>query len=82
MLRPTKHSHPDKTIVNVSLIIVSRLKNLRVEGYSDLLNHIKQNVSGGEVLFLPSLNFLYILGLIEYRPQIDSLEYVAKNEAI
>ena len=83
MLRPTKHSHPDRTVINVSLIILSRLKNLRVENYSDLLSFTKHSVSGGDVLFLPALNFLFLMGLIEYRPKTDAVEYVANNnEAI
>jgi hypothetical protein len=83
MLRPTKHSHPDRTVINISLIILSRLKSLRVENYSDLLSFTKQSVSGGDVLFLPALNFLFLMGLIEYRPKTDAVEYVANNnEAI
>ncbi len=83
MLRPTKHSHPDRTIINVSLIILSRLKGLRVENYSDLLNYTKQAISGGDVLFLPALNFLFLMGLIEYRAKTDAVEYIANNnEAI
>jgi len=79
MLRPTKHSHPDKTVINASVVILSRLKELRVENYSNLLNHIKKVISGGEVLFLPALNFLFLMGLIEYRAKTDAIEYVANN---
>ncbi|MEK9495018.1 MULTISPECIES: ABC-three component system middle component 8 [Photorhabdus] len=79
MLRPTKHSHPDKTVINVALIILSRLKGLRIENYSDLLSYTKKAVSGGDVLFLPALNFLFIMGIIEYRPKTDAIEYVANN---
>jgi hypothetical protein len=76
MLRPTKHSHPDRTIVNVAMILLIRMKNLRVEGYSDLLNYAKKTVVGGDVLFLPALNFLFLMGLIEYRPKTDAVEYI------
>ncbi|WP_414590540.1 ABC-three component system middle component 8, partial [Anabaena sp. CCY 9614] len=31
---------------------------------------------GGETLFLPSLNFLFLLGLVEYRPKTDAIEYL------
>ena len=83
MLRPTKHSHPDRTVINVSLVILSRLKGMRIENYSDLLVFTKKSVHGGDVLFLPALNFLFLLGLIEYRPKTDAIEYVANNnEAI
>lgn len=80
MLRPTKHSHPDKTIINVSLIIISRLKTVRIDRYDNLLNHIKKSVSGGDCLFLPALNFLYLMGTIEYRAKIDSFEYVVSEK--
>ena len=76
MLRPTKHSHPDRTVINVALLLLARLRALRVEEYGALRRHAKNSVAGGDVLFLPALNFLYLLGLIEYRPKTDSLEYV------
>jgi hypothetical protein len=34
------------------------------------------------VLFLPALNFLYLLGLIDYHPKTDAVEYVGPNEAV
>lgn len=82
MLRPTKHSHPDRTIVNVALILLTRLRKRRLEGYSPLRGYAKKVVVGGDVLFLPALNFLFILGLIEYRPKTDSIEYVGPNETV
>lgn len=82
MLRPTKHSHPDRTVVNVALILLTRLRKRRLEGYSALRGHAKKVVAGGDVLFLPALNFLFLLGLIEYRPKTDSIEYVGPNEAV
>jgi hypothetical protein len=82
MLRPTKHSHPDRTIVNVSLLLLARLKSRRVDQYVVLRKFAKKGVIGGDVLFLPALNFLYLMGLIEYRPKTDAVEYVGPNEAV
>jgi hypothetical protein len=82
MLWPTKHSHPDRTVINVSLLLLSRLKARRYEDYDLLCKFTKKNVAGGDVLFLPALNFLYLLGLIEYRPKTDALEYVGPNETV
>lgn len=79
MLRPTKHSHPDRTVIYVAFLVLKQLKTQRLVSYDDLLKHVKQSVVGGDVLFLPSLGFLYLLGLIEYRPKTDSLEYVGPN---
>jgi len=82
MLRPTKHSHPDRTVVNVSLLLLHRLRARRVDDYDTLQKYVKKAVVGGDVLFLPALNFLFLLGLIDYRPKTDALEYVGPNEAI
>jgi hypothetical protein len=82
MLRPTKHSHPDRTVVNVSLLLLVRLKSRRLDTYETLRTYATKAVAGGDVLFLPALSFLYLLGVIEYRPKTDSLEYVGPNEAV
>ncbi|KAG8150811.1 ABC-three component system middle component 8 [Burkholderia catarinensis] len=82
MLRPTKHSHPDRTIVNVALLLLARLKTRRLDEYDVLRKFVKKSVAGGDVLFLPALNFLYLMGLIEYRPKTDAIEYVGPNEAV
>lgn len=82
MLRPTKHSHPDRTVINVSMLLLGRLKVRRLDDYNGLRKYTKKAVSGGDVLFLPALNFLFLMGLIEYRPKTDSVEYVGPNEAV
>lgn len=82
MLRPTKHSHPDRTVINMSLLLLSRLKKRRFDEYDVLRKFAKKNVVGGDILFLPALNFLYLLGLIEYRPKTDAVEYVGPNETV
>lgn len=82
MLRPTKHSHPDRTVINVSLLLLARLRARRVDEYDVLRKFAKKSVVGGDVLFLPALNFLYLMGLIEYRPKTDAVEYMGPNEAV
>lgn len=82
MLRPTKHSHPDRTVINVALLLLMRLKSRRIDEYATLRKYAKKAVIGGDVLFLPSLNFLFLMGLIEYHPKTDAIEYVGPNEAI
>jgi hypothetical protein len=82
MLRPTKHSHPDRTVINVSLLLLSRLRDRRVDEYDMLQGFVKKSVVGGDILFLPALNFLYLMGLIEYRPKTDAVEYVGQNETV
>ncbi|MGY4428474.1 hypothetical protein ACVWWO_000951 [Bradyrhizobium sp. F1.13.1] len=81
MLRPSKHSHPDRTVINVALLVLARLRAQRLCEYDALLKYIRKSVIGGEVLFLPSLNFLFLMGLVEYHAKTDALEYVGPNEA-
>ncbi|MCP4263173.1 MAG: ABC transporter substrate-binding protein [Planctomycetes bacterium] len=78
MIRPTKHSHPDRTVINVSMLLLARLKARRVDDYDDLLKFAKKKVAGGDMLFLPALNFLYLMGLIDYHPKTDAVEYVGQ----
>lgn len=82
MLRPTKHSHPDRTVINVALLLLVRLRSSRIENYSQIKSYAKKAVSGGDVLYLPALNFLFLLGLIDYHPKTDAVEYVGPNEAV
>jgi hypothetical protein len=82
MLRPTKHSHPDRTVINVALVLLARLKARRIDEYVVLKAYSKKMVRGGDILFLPALNFLFLLGLVSYRPKIDSIEYLGPNEAV
>jgi hypothetical protein len=82
LLRPTKHSHPDRTVINVALLLLVRLKSQRLDEYDSLRKYAKKAVAGGDVLFLPAMSFLYILGLIDYRPKTDAFEYVGPNEAL
>lgn len=82
MLRPTKHSHPDRTTINVAVLVVLRLRARRVEEYEDLRGYIKKAVTGGEILFLPALNLLFLLGMIRYLPKTDSIEYTEASEVI
>lgn len=82
MLRPTKYAHPDRTVINVSLLLTIYLKKNRLVEYSELLKYAKKSTVGGDILFLPALNFLYLMGLIEYYPKTDSIEYLGLNEII
>lgn len=82
MLRPSKHSHPDQTVMHVALLLLRRLKKHRVEAFQDLLSMAKDKVRGGGALFLPALDLLYLLGLVEYRSKTDSIEYVGPHEVI
>lgn len=64
------------------MLLTSRLKTRRVEPYDGLRAYVRKNVAGGDFLFLPALNLLYLLGLVDYRQKTDSFEYTGPNEAV
>ena len=75
-LLPTKHSHPDKTVIALSVIIIKRLKKSRIEKFDILLEFLEKKNESAKSLFLSSINFLYLMGLIEYHKKTDSFEYI------
>ena len=81
MLKPTKHSHPDKTVLGVCSILIERLKKRRIESFDDLRTFVSKKVEGGELLFVPALSFLFIMGVVEYHKKTDSFEFLINNEA-
>ena len=80
MLRPTKHEHPDQTLINVATLLLLYLKKRGFSDYDTLRGYIKKKVVGGDALYIPALNFLYLFDLVEYRPKIDAIEYTGPNK--
>ncbi len=78
MLRPTKHAHPDKTVIAVAALLLHRLKKQRVESFDGLRRYLSATREGVGALFLPALNLLFALGLVEYRPKTDAFEYTGR----
>ena len=79
MLRPYKHAHPDKTVVALAATLLKRLKEQRLSNYEALLEFAHKKVgSESASLFLPALNLLYLLGLVEYHRKTDAIEYVGQ----
>jgi len=76
ILLPTKHSHPDKTTIAVASLIIKKLKKNRLEKYDTLLDYLTKKDPDSKVLFLSSVNFLYLVGLISYHSKTDSFEYI------
>ena len=76
LLQPTKHNKPDQTVIAVATLALRRLRSLRLIGFEDLRAQLRKSNSGTERLFVPALGLLYMLGLVEYRPKIDSVEYI------
>lgn len=62
--------------MSVAVLLLAKLKRDRIGTYVNLRGHAQSRVAGGDILFVPALSVLFLLGLIEYRPKNDSFEYV------
>jgi len=79
MLTPRKHLDLDSSLLRVTSIM---LKELHRRGAIEMTT-LKQRVikrigANGEMMFLPALSFLFLLGRVEYHIQNDTLEYLAE----
>jgi len=74
-LLPTKHSHPDKTTIAVSMLLLKRLKRTRIDKYDSLTEFLQKKDKAFKELFLSAVNFLFLMGLIRYHKKSDTFEY-------
>lgn len=75
MLFPSKHDHPDQTVIAVAHTMMKYMSRHRVAQYDALLEHCKKRHKV-DYLFSPAVGILYVLGLVEYLPKSDSFEWV------
>lgn len=76
MLLPSKHSHPDRTVVAASTVLLKELRNKRLVSFDDLADKLAGAIGdSAEYLFLPAVSLLHLLGLVEYLRTVDSFEY-------
>lgn len=79
MLKPTKHSDPDRTVLAVSTLVLARLAKRRIETFDRLRDFVINKVDGGDFLFLPAINFLFLVGVIDYHSKTDSFEFLSSH---
>lgn len=76
MLRPNKHSHPDRTVLAAATVLLRELRKKRVVAFDDLGRSLEPTTgSSASVLFLPAVSLLHLLGLVDYRATTDAFEY-------
>lgn len=79
MLFPSKHDHPDQTVVAVVATMIKYLARHEIVPYDALLAHCRKHSRGVEYLFTPALSVLHLLGLVEYLPKADAFEWVGTS---
>lgn len=78
MLRPSKHAHPDRTVIATAAVILKQLRAKRAASYDELRAAVEKTSKSADFLYLPALSLLFVLGLVEYRPTVDVFEYRGK----
>ena len=78
MLRPSKHSHPDSTVLAAATTLLKKLRRHRAVRYDDLKVALDESSRSADFLFMPAMSLLHLLGLVKYRPATDSFEYAGK----
>ncbi len=75
MLKPDKHTNPKLSVINIAGLIIEELKRHEVVSYEELLNNIiKRTGASVKEIFVYANSFLFLLGKIEYIPNLDALK--------
>lgn len=80
MILPNKHSNPDQTIIGVAALLLKVLSKSGVEKYDKLEELVENKIESGKYLFLPALNLLYLLGIVDYHSKADAFEYLGNKQ--
>lgn len=76
MIRPAKHLNLNTCVIRAASRLLARLQGERVCGFEELRHSLDDLGTDADVLFLPTVHFLFLLGRVEYHAQTDSFEYL------
>lgn len=74
MLKPSKHMDPNRSVLNVSFLILKKMKGAKIVKIDELYDFVidKLGQDANELILL-AFDFLYLIGAIEYSEKRDSL---------
>lgn len=76
MIRPAKHLNLNTCVLRAASRLLARLQQERICRFADLRACLADLGDDAEVVFLPTIHFLYLVGRVDYHPQTDSFEYL------
>lgn len=79
MILPSKHDHPDLTVLAASAVLLRKLKLVTVEKHDQLRGLLRKYNDQADPLFVPALMLLHGLDLVEYHVKTDSFVYTGKK---
>lgn len=77
MIAPHKYLDLNLSILNLGGIILTIIKDIHLIKYDELLEKVVLlRGENAKDIFIPTLSFLFLLGKIEYRQEIDTIEVI------
>lgn len=76
MIRAAKHLNLNTCVLRVASRLLGTLQAERLCGYEALRGTLVDLGPDADVLFLPTVHFLFLLGRVNYHSQTDSFEYI------
>jgi len=77
MIAPHKYLNLNLSVLNLGGVILKIIKDDGVIKYNELLDKvILARGENAKEVFIPTLSFLYLLGRIEYKKDIDTIEFI------
>jgi len=81
MIRPTKYLNLDFSLVNVAAILINEFKQQPIITYDELLGISLDKIGkSGKEIMPYALNFLFLIGKLEYHQAIDAFEFKRNYE--
>ena len=81
MIRPAKHLNLNTCVLRAASRLLKRLKEERLCRFEELRHSLDDLGPDSDVLFLPTVHFLFLVGRVEYHSQTDSFEYLQPGGA-
>lgn len=76
MIKPDRHTNPDYSVINISAFILRQLKSQYNVSYDKLLEKVIKNMGEQAKENYPyALNFLYLMGRVNYKITTDTFSY-------
>ena len=81
MIEPTKHLDLELSVLRVSALVLKELMKKRIVKHDELMRKLVDMTNDDvKLTLMPALNFLYIIGRIEYHQKTDSFEYIEVSD--
>lgn len=74
MLKPSKHTDPSLSVLNIAGLTIEILQQNKIMTHDDLLASLTHQTSESvKEVYYYTLSFLYLVGKLEYIPEIDGI---------